>query len=257
MAGNELNLEACLHRIKYSGKIDVSADTLQGLHICYTTNVPFENLDIIRGKEILLDNKSLFKKIVLRKRGGCCFEMNFFFEFILKSLGFKVRSLLGRPITDNEQVNAKIHQLLLVEIGDKNWLADVGFGGNGLIAPIPFEEGIVQNQFTETFRLTRDEKFGYILQHKRLEEYRSLYSFTLEETYPSDYLVANYFCSKSPYSIFTRKKICTKPTPEGRITLMGKELKIRQNGEVTKTVIEDDKEYDRVLKDYFDLTVND
>ncbi|GAE86734.1 N-hydroxyarylamine O-acetyltransferase [Acetivibrio straminisolvens JCM 21531] len=92
MAGNELNLEACLHRIKYSGKIDVSADTLQGLHICYTTNVPFENLDIIRGKEILLDNKSLFKKIVLRKRGGCCFEMNFFFEFILKSLGFKVRS---------------------------------------------------------------------------------------------------------------------------------------------------------------------
>ncbi|GAE86735.1 hypothetical protein JCM21531_56 [Acetivibrio straminisolvens JCM 21531] len=90
-----------------------------------------------------------------------------------------------------------------------------------------------------------------------MEEYRSLYSFTLEETYPSDYLVANYFCSKSPYSIFTRKKICTKPTPEGRITLMGKELKIRQNGEVTKTVIEDDKEYDRVLKDYFDLTVND
>lgn len=255
MNGNVIELEAYLDRINYSGKTDVSVDTLQGLHICHTTSVPFENLDIIQGKEILLDKNSLFKKIVWRKRGGYCFELNALFEFLLKSIGFKVCHLMGRPITDKELVNARIHQLLLVEVDKRKWLADVGFGGSGLIAPLPFEDGIVEKHFTESFRLISDEKRGYILQHKRLEEYHSLYSFTLEKSHPSDYLVANYFCSKSPYSIFTRKKICTKPTTNGRITLTGKELKIRQNGEITRTVIEDENEYDRVLKDYFDLTV--
>ncbi|WP_010250908.1 arylamine N-acetyltransferase family protein [Acetivibrio cellulolyticus] len=255
MGGNELNLEAYLDRINYNGKTDVSFDTLQGLHICHAINVPFENLDIIRGKEILIDKDSIYRKIVLNNRGGCCSELNILFEFLLKSIGFKVRHLMGRPITDNNSINARIHQLLLVEAEGRKWLADVGFGGSGLIAPLPFEEGIVEKQFTECFRLISDETHGYILQHKRLDEYRSLYSFTLDESYPSDHMVANYFCSKSPYTIFTRKKFCTRATKSGRITLTGKELKIRNNGESTSAIIDDEMEYDRVLKDYFNLVI--
>ncbi len=255
MSGNKLNLEAYLDRINYSGNTDVSFNTLQKLHICHTINVPFENLDIIRGKEILIDTDSIFKKIVLNKRGGCCSELNILFECLLKSIGFKVRHLMGRPITDNNTINARIHQLLLVEADGRKWLADVGFGGNGLISPLPFEEGVVEKQFSECFRLITDETHGYILQHRRQENYYGLYSFTLEESYPSDHMVANYFCSKSPYTIFTRKRFCTRATKSGRITLIGKELKIRRDGESTSTIIEGDNEFNRVLKEYFDLVI--
>ncbi len=255
MSGNNPDLEAYLDRIYYSGNTEVSFDTLQRLHICHVTNVPFENLDIIRGKEILIDKDSIFKKIVINKRGGCCSELNILFEYLLKSIGFKVRHLMGRPITDNNAINARIHQLLLVEAEGRKWLADVGFGGNGLIAPLPFEEGIVEKQFTECFRLITDKTQGYILQHKRLEEYYGLYSFTLEESYPSDHMVANYFCSKSPYTIFTRKRFCTRATKNGRITLIGKELKIRHDGESTSMMIEDENEFKWVLKEYFNLSL--
>ncbi|UWG95456.1 arylamine N-acetyltransferase [Dehalobacter sp. DCM] len=239
-------------RINYTGSTDVSSETLYGLHTCHTLNVPFENLDVYNQKPIFLDKESLYKKIVHNKRGGYCFEMNGLFSFVLKELGFKVTDLLAR-VHYGDTFGPKVHQALLVEIQDEKWLVDVGFGRDGIIAPLLIQVGIDQQQFTQTYRLLTDPEFGFVLQIKIGDNYCPMYAFKPEACYPVDFMVSSHFTSTSPTSIFVIKMFCTKPTPEGRITLVGDTLKVTTNGQVFESTIENEAEYHRLLKEYFAL----
>lgn len=254
---NELfNVEAYLKRINYEGKTDVSYEALYGLHVAHTLNVPFENLNVYFRKTVSLDRESLYKKIVENKRGGYCFEMNGLFSFVLQELGFKVTNLLARGTKDGITYFAKTHQVLMVEIDDKRYLADVGFGNDGITAPLILEAETDQKQFTHTYRLLEDPKFGYILQEKEGEEYRYMYAFTLEECYPADFIMSNHFTSTFPDSFFIKMKMCTIPTKDGRITLTDDHLKIVSNGEVTERQLNGDGEYNELLKKYFKLDLD-
>lgn len=246
-------ISAYLGRIKYVGKTDVSYETLHGLHIAHTMNVPFENLDVYYGKPILLDRESLFKKIVEDKRGGYCFEMNGLFSIILKELGFKVTDLLARVSMGGEVFLEKNHQVLIVQIKGKRWLVDVGFGRNGITAPLLLKEGIEQEQFNQTFRLVKHPKFGYVLQNKTDDEYQDMYAFTLEECFPRDYFLSNYFVSTFPDSFFVKTKFCTIPTEFGRLTLTEEHFKETSNGQISERYVADDAEFNELLKKYFDL----
>jgi N-hydroxyarylamine O-acetyltransferase len=249
-------LDAYFKRIKYTAGTDISADTLQELHMAHTLNIPFENLDVYYGRPILLDEESLFSKIVRENRGGYCFEMNGLFSFVLQKLGFKVRNLLARGTIDGIEYIAKTHQVLMVEVDEKMWLVDVGFGNDGLIAPIVLEENLVQKQFANTYRVIREPKFGYALQRKIEDTYVSLYAFTLDECYPMDFAMSNHFTSTHPESFFLKMKMCTIPTKEGRITLTDTYFKTVANGRVTEKPIENDNEFNRVLINYFGLDLN-
>jgi len=256
VANNLFNISAYLKRIKYEGKTDVSYETLYSLHIAHTLNIPFENLDVYYKSPILLDRESLYKKIVENKRGGYCFEMNGLFSIILKELGFRVTDLLARVTIDGENYTGKIHQTLMVEIGDKKWLVDVSFGRDGIIAPLLLEEGIDQQQFAHTYRLIKDQKFGYVLQNKVEDEYRYMYAFTLDECYPTDYLMSNHFTSTFPDSWFTQMKFCTMPTKEGRITLTDEHFKIIINGEISEIKVSNNAQFNELLKRHFALDLD-
>ncbi len=248
-----MNLHAYLDRINYSGTIDVTEETLRELHIAHTLNIPFENLDVYYGRPVSLDVPSLFSKIVINRRGGYCFEMNGLFSYVLQQTGFKVINLLARGTVDGIQFHTKTHQVMLVECGDKRWLADVGFGNDGIIAPLLLREYMDQKQFAHTYRLIKDPKFGYILQKKRGSEYDSLYAFTLEECYPMDFIMSHHFTSTFPDSFFTKMKMVTMPTKEGRITLTDNQFKHVKNGNVSEKAIKNDGEFNIILKGYFNL----
>lgn len=256
MANNLFNINGYLKRIKYEGKRDVSYETLYSLHIAHALNIPFENLDVYYRKPILLDRESLYKKIVENRRGGYCFEMNGLFSIVLKELGFKVTDLLAKVTTDGENYTAKTHQTLMVEIGDKRWLADVSFGRDGIIAPLLLQAGVEQQQFDHTYRLIKDHKFGYVLQNKVEDEYRYMYAFTLDECYPADYLMSNHFTSTFPDSWFTQMKFCTMPTKEGRITLTDEHFKIIAKSEVSEIKVTNNAQFKELLKKYFALNLD-
>jgi N-hydroxyarylamine O-acetyltransferase len=147
------NLDAYFERINYKGGTEVSEDTLRNIHIAHTLNVPFENLDVFYKRPILLDEASLYKKIVTDRRGGYCFEMNGIFSFALQAMGFNVTNLLAKVTVDGVHYTTKTHQAILVETGGNRWLADVGFGNDGIIAPLILEESKEQKQFAHTYRL--------------------------------------------------------------------------------------------------------
>src|SRR5262245_39731528 len=88
-----MNIQAYLDRIDYHGSLDPTAETLRALHVAHLLAVPFENLNIGMGWPIVLDRDALFEKIVLRRRGGFCYELNGLFAALLRALGFDVTLL--------------------------------------------------------------------------------------------------------------------------------------------------------------------
>lgn len=274
-----MDVAAYLDRIGYQGTQEATPESLRELHTAHTFAVPFENLDIHLGNPISLDPSSLFDKIVRRRRGGYCFELNGLFALLLERIGFSVRHLMARVLWGHTEVSPLSHRVLLVESAGERWIADVGFGGNGLIAAIPLVAGHEERQYADRFRVMsvgetpgqreargrdRQAPGGESRQEYR-QEYRidclvkdtwePMYSFTTESYLPVDYAFANYFHSHSPDSLFTQKRLCTKPTPNGRIILQNRALKIRQNGHGQTEAVRTLETYRSVLADHFGIAL--
>jgi len=253
MSNKIFDILAYLERIHCKGTTDVTLETLKVLHTGHVMNIPFENIDVLNKKPISLDINDLFEKIVTNKRGGYCFEMNGLFSFILKNLGFRVTNLLARVWNNGFELTGKTHQILLVEIDDACWLADVGFGGNGPISPILLKSGIDQEHCFRSHRIVMDPTYGYQLQFKIKGEFQPIYAFSLEKCYTQDYVIANYFSSTHPSSRFARELICTIPTTEGRITLLNNQLKIVKKEEKTEIRLASDEQIQEELQHNFGI----
>jgi N-hydroxyarylamine O-acetyltransferase len=253
MNSDIFDLDSYFGRINYSGSTDVSEETLRDIHIAHTLNVPFENLDVFYRRPIPLDGTSLYKKIVKEKRGGYCFEMNGIFSLVLQKMGFKVTNLLARVTVDGIHYTTKTHQAMLVEIKGNRWLADVGFGNDGIIAPLILEEHTEQKQFAHTYRLMNHSSFGYVIQKKEGDGYNPLYAFTLEECFPEDFLMSNHFTSTFPESFFLKMRMCTMPTRDGRITLTDSHFKVVKKDDVLDKPIVNEFEFNALSKEHFGL----
>jgi N-hydroxyarylamine O-acetyltransferase len=142
--------------------------------------------------------------------------------------------------------------LLKVDLDDGPRLADVGFGGEGLLRSIPMEPGRESRQFHWTYRVV-GEGPALVLQSLRPEGWFDLYAFTMEPNHPVDYEVSNHYTSTYPTSIFRSGPIVQRPTPEARYGLRGRELTIRRGNETEAREIGDDEELLRVLSATFGL----
>lgn len=248
-----LDLDAYFERVQYRGGTDAGEDTLRELHLAHTLGVPFENLDVFYGRPVLLDEASLFRKLVGERRGGYCFEMNGLFSLVLRKMGFRVRDLLARVILDDGRCTTRTHQVILVEAGGRRYLADVGFGNDGILAPLLLEERTEQRQFSHTYRLTNHTPLGHLLQKREGDRFHPLYAFTLEECLPDDFLMANHFTATFPGSFFLTMRMCTRPTRDGRVTLTDGRFKVVKGGEVIEKTLADESEFNALAREHFGL----
>lgn len=253
MKSDIFDLDSYFERINYKEGTELSERALREIHIAHTLNVPFENLDVFYRRPVLLDETSLYKKIVEERRGGYCFEMNGIFSLVLREMGFKVTNLLARVTVDGTHYTTKTHQAILVKAGAHRWLADVGFGNDGIIAPLILEENREQKQFAHTYRLITDSTLGYVLQKKNGDGYYPLYAFTLDECSPEDFLMSNHFTATFPASFFLTMRMCTMPKKDGRITLTDSHFKVVKENEVSTAPIANEDEFNRLLKEHFGL----
>lgn len=251
-----IDRDAYLARIGYEGSVDPSVEALRALHRAHVLSVPFENLDIHLGRPISLEPLDLFRKIVTGKRGGYCFELNGLFALLLEDLGFAVTRLAARVLYGAEGVRPRSHELLLVQLSETAWIADVGFGGNGLLEPLRLAGGAEEKQGVDRFRLMA-EQGSYVLQCEAKQGWTSLYSFALDPWLPVDFTFANYFHSHSPESLFMQRRIGTRPTMEGRATLVDSILKVRGPDGTLEVHVSSEEEWRQLLQQYFGLRIND
>jgi N-hydroxyarylamine O-acetyltransferase len=249
---NRVDLDSYLARIGYAGRVDPTIETLQGLHFAHATRIPFENLDILLGRSILLDLKSLQSKLVENRRGGYCFEQNTLFAAVLESLGFAVTRLAARVRFGSGAIRPRSHMLLAVEIDGQAWLADVGFGGEGLLYPIRSDRDDENHQGAWTFRVKGEGEVD-VLQSLHADGWFDLYAFTREPQYPVDFVVSNHFTSTYPHSPFVQSLVVQRTGPEMRWTLRNRELGEQSPDRQTTRALPDDDAVLATLAEVFDL----
>lgn len=247
-----LDLDAYLARIRYDGPRAPTPETLAALHAAHVTAVPFENLDILLGRTISLDLADLQRKIVAGRRGGYCFEQNTLFQAVLDRLGFRVEPLAARVRAGMTGIRPRTHMLLRVWIGDRSYLADVGFGGDGLVAPLSFEDGAEVRAAGVRHRLTRDGGL-HVLEADVRGEWGDLYAFTLEPQEAVDYEMANHYTSTWPASKFVQTLTAQRARPDGRAILRNRDLTVRAGGTVRTETVRDPEHLLEVLAREFDL----
>ncbi len=211
---SELDLEAYLRRIGLEAAPAPDLAGLKALHGAHATSIPFENLDIQMGLPIRLDLASLQAKLVQRRRGGYCFEHNSLFFAVLKAIGFDAIPCEARVRLGATEVLPRTHMLLIAKLEGEPWLCDVGFGGEGLLHPVPMD-GTAHDQFRNTYRVAVEGRLR-VLQSFHHGAWEDLYAFQPDPRYPVDFEMANHFTSTHPDSRFVKTLTAQLPGPEVR-----------------------------------------
>ncbi|GAA1460710.1 hypothetical protein GCM10009603_23410 [Nocardiopsis exhalans] len=132
--GGDLDLDAYLARVDLSDDLPPTLDTLTAVHRAHLATIPFENLNLLLRRPVLLDVPALTDKMVRRRRGGYCYEQNLLLAAVLDRLGFTLTAFSARVLMGGDgRPRPSTHALLRVEVDGEPWLADVGFGGGGLV----------------------------------------------------------------------------------------------------------------------------
>lgn len=246
---------AYLERIGFRGEPRRDAEALRRLHVAHLMSVPFENLDIQLGREIRLDERLLYDKIVVRRRGGYCYELNGMFAWLLRSVDFDV-TLVSAGVYDATEDRFGPdgdHLCLLVRL-EHTWLADVGFGAS-FLEPMPLVDAVERSEGSWAYRLTRDDDGWTMSSREGAEAWVPQYRFTTRPRRLYDFTFANHYMQTSPDSIFTKKRVCTRATPDGRITISDMRFIETTNGARAERAVEGNEEYARLLLDSFGVSL--
>jgi Arylamine N-acetyltransferase len=259
-------IRAYLDRIGYVGPTQPTLQTLRQIHLAHLLRVPFENLDIHRGRAIRLERDFLFQKIVRERRGGFCFELNSLLAAALQGMGFSVHLLSGQvsravratPTESDVRFGPECdHLAVQVNIGDTAWLADVGYG-EAFREPLRLGDPGIQAQAEGRYRLTPWPgdptacRYWLIQQEQPDRTWKTLFLLDRIPRSLQEFEPMCHFHQTSPESMFTRLRLCTLATPTGRVTLTA-----RANGsfkwiETTpegrwERPLRDEKEYEQLL----------
>lgn len=252
-----MNLAAYFQRINYTGSTSPTLETLKQLHRAHMQHIPFENLNIHIPRPIILDEAALFEKIVTENRGGFCFEQNGLFAAVLCELAYEVYQLEANVFhnTDNSFSIPMGHMNLMVIVDDIRYLVDVGFGAS-FIEPLELDNSEIQKQDVGSFQIKHDGKTGYFYEHFNGTDMLTLaYRFFFEPHDLTDYEDACHYMQTASQN-FTQKRVCTRLTNEGRITLSeGKLIQTAWDGTRQERPIESEEQFHTLLQEHFSIDV--
>ena len=236
-----MRLHDYLRRIGIEDGLPATADTLRRLHIAHREAFLFENVSIQAGGAISVALDALERKFIDEGRGGYCFEHNTLFAAALRDLGFAPVVLLGRVRRGPPERWARTHMVLRVPVDGADWLADVGFGGVGLLEPILLGDGTVAEQAGLTYTLRRESGVWVlsmreaaqtpVYQHDPQTSMTDLYEFSEDPQTAGDVEVANHFTSTHPDSVFRRTLTIQRSARDGRLVLRGDTLTRYKDGQ--------------------------
>lgn len=238
----------------YEDGLTPDLELLSSVQYGFQKNIPYENLDILRGIPLSLDYNDLFEKIITRRAGGYCFEINGFLGEVLRSLGFTVVEYMARYLRGETEIPMRRHRVLGVTCCDgQKYICDAGIGQAAFRLPLLMKENHTSEQFGEVYRVTREPFFGWMISDYHHGEWRRFYAFTEEEQLNIDYIMPSFWCEKSPDSPFTSVEIFSIKTDTGRITLDGNVFHIFDGDNFVEEFLTEEQIAEAYQK-YFGLT---
>jgi N-hydroxyarylamine O-acetyltransferase len=241
-----MDVDAYLERIAYTGPLEPTAETLAGLHRAHMLTVPFENLDLHIGRRNVLDPDHIYDKVVRRRRGGWCFELNGSFARLLEQLGFTVTRYSAAVVLSEPGTPDFAHLTLRVDL-DRPWLADVGFG-DSFTTPLALDAAGPQRRSGREYLLepTADERL--LLRQDGRPQY--VFALAARETHQFQGMCD---ALQTPPSHFTESPICSRMTPDGRISLAGMRLITTTGEERSERDLAGEAERRAVLREMFGI----
>jgi N-hydroxyarylamine O-acetyltransferase len=219
--------------------------------------VPFENLDIHLGRPIVLDEEALFAKIVARRRGGFCYELNGSFAALLRRTGFAVTLLSAAVAHDEGGFGPPFDHLSLLVETEERWLVDVGFG-DSFVVPLHLDRTDEQVQGRDAYRIVVEGSMWTLLRRAGAPDvaWRPQYRFALQPHALDEFASMCHYHQTSPASSFTQGRVCSRATPEGRITLSEERLIVTAHGMRTEQAVAGERDYRVALRDHFGIVLD-
>ncbi len=253
MTPGTLDVDAYLDRIAAARPSGTTPEDLRDLHRAHVDTVPFENLSVPLGETISLDVESLFDKIVTRRRGGFCYEMNGLFSTLLRQLGFEVALLAAQVCVDGQWGPPFDHLSLRVRCSDEtDWLADVGFGAY-FRDPVRLDADGEHVDAHGTFSLTTLPDGDVVVSQDGSPA-------TRQEMRPrelGDFAAMCWYQQASPQATFSHRVICTLPIAGGRVSLSGNRLITTLHGAKTETELPDDAAILEAYRTHFGIVLTE
>ena len=252
-----MNQEKYLRRIGIGkNEIQPTLEDLKFLQRQHLLNVPFENLDIHWKRPIVLNAEKFYKKIIEEKRGGFCYELNGLFYELLGEIGFQSKIISARVSNGNSGFGEEFdHLAILTEIDDKQYLVDAGFG-SFTAEPLKFILDVEQKDENGVFFIRKFDDRYFEVVKKDGDEWQREYIFKELERDLSEFAGMCEFHQTSPESHFTRGKVCSLMTSEGRKTLTDKKFIETKNSEKSEITVDSDKEFNQILEREFNIKPN-
>jgi N-hydroxyarylamine O-acetyltransferase len=253
MTGEQTKLY--LARIGFDGDAPPTLETLNRLVAAHQCAVPFENLDVCEfGLVPSLEIHALFDKVVTRRRGGYCFELNAIFAALLASVGFDVIPCIARVVGDPNTVSPPLHRVALVKIGSERYFCDVGFGGLMPFGALEFTDNIRQTSGGADFHFEGSGGEWATLYHDAEPSPAPVLHICTLRQEEVDFLAPNAYCA-APGSYFNMSRIVNLRRPNGAAYISGNTLTVRDGDEKTTRELVSARELYAVLEDEFGIVL--
>jgi len=248
-------IDQYLRRIRYSGSITLSSETLSGIQKAHLAAIPYENLDILNGILLSVDPYVVYKKVVENQRGGFCFELNGLLSEMLESIGFKVTSYLSRFLFNRPDVlPIPTHRVLKVECEDGIFIADVGTFVDAPRVALRFERDVIQHDGYQSYMYKEDPILGQVLYKHDSEtsEWKRFYSFMVCPFFHHDFAPASFFTERHPDSRFAQGNMISIKSENDYYALYGYTFIHIKDGITHKRDIED-ADFENLLTEVFNI----
>ncbi|MBU6444318.1 MAG: arylamine N-acetyltransferase [Alphaproteobacteria bacterium] len=248
-----MDIDSYLERIGLKKRPEADLAGLTALHRAHLHAISYENLDVQLGRPVTLALGPIFEKLVTKRRGGWCYEMNGLFGWALGELGFRVTRATGavmRQVRGEDVVGN--HLVLRVELEEGLYLADAGFG-DGPLDPIAIRPGAFTANGFE-FSLSQVED-GWWRLHNHPAGGAPSFDFRLD---PADEAVLGQQCQRlqtAADSPFVQNAVCQRYTAQGLFVLRGRVLRIITPDRVSERRIDSVEDYLETLHAQFALDV--
>lgn len=249
-----MNTNQYLDRIRFRGSLLPTKELLFDLQLAHLLAVPFENLSIYANEPILLQEDWLFDKIVLRRRGGFCYELNGLFACLLRQLGFTVTMLSARVAGADRVLGPEFDHMTLMVCLDTRWLVDVGFG-DSFRQPLLVDSRDECKQGERLYQIVQDNESLVLRECEQGGEWKDQYHFTLEPHVLADYEEMCRYHQTSPDSSFTKRRVCSIARRDGRVTLSDMRRIETAGGERRESFLTNQQEYAGVLEREFGIII--
>ena len=253
-------VQAYLGHINSHAPQQADRANLDRLIAAHLQRVPFENLDVLLQRPILLDADAVFAKVVERGRGGYCFEINSLFARLLLSFGYRI-SLLGARVrwglASDAPTSMLSHLLLRVELREGSFIVDIGFGGPTPPCALPLHGRAGLGDCPYQLQAPNAEQPLYQLQALQNGQWHCMYQFDLQPQTWVDHIARSWYTSTHPQSIFLNSLMCARSQGSERLSLGNRNFSRRYpDGRVEQQSIESAGQLIELLNHEFGLNLD-